>query len=1432
MAKKSREKTEPAATKAKKGKEESSIPKGKKGKVEETNDKKKGQDEEERDPSKPRRGRAIGDNFGWTGKLPVTLLFEHCQKQKWGKVDFQMNNKGGKFLATAVLQWTNPKTKENIRLPMIADAALAKPAENTNEARHYAATYALHCINFIKNMKMVLPQIFGDYWAQLERERVQLQKENLNRYKTIYNANPFTAYLERRDTREQNEKKRLVQELNNEKIRKPMISISSNTSSKPRPAEQNNTREVLKVKPSDLKVEQTPTFPRKVWDKAPFVDFPSDLRMSIETSIKKHINWIFEDSDESLEASISEDSTKRFLALLVLFGFRESHVKESFKYTSTFIDALEWLLFHLPEDDLPHVFAKTDKDSGVSLKISKNVKQEYLLKRVGQSGFDEDEILAALQDNDFNEIQTCVSLTHKLAEYEPDSQIEDETSSQDLWEQEIEGIEILGSNVVDFVPGSENKIVNILLNAEKLEKGLFTLRLFKSTNYPLELPGLQIIVNKTSHKLANYIKLSIIGHVSKYIISNGFIGDCFIFSIVEWLDTNIAKIINNPGPLITDEIFKETVTSEGVTTTKRQKSKRRGKSLVLLGSDIERLKKEYSQSLKTKDMLSSIKQRTTLPAWRKKDQLVSIINSNKVTLVTGETGSGKSTQIVQFMLDHMNTNGNFSSKIICTQPRRISTIGLAERISSERVNIVGKEVGYIIRGENKTTQNTRISFVTTGVLLRMLQSFLTSNDLDDGIFDNLEYIFIDEVHERSVDSDFLLIILKRVIKKFPKLKIILMSATINIETFRNFFDTPLNHIHIEGRTFPIEDYYLDTILEETNFTIKNPNNEIVQARPDSHYFKSGTIDYNLIAHLCLHVHEKLESENNSGSILVFLPGIMEISRCIKYISYAFSDENINCWPLPLHSALSSAEQKKVFQIKKGTRKIVVSTNVAETSITIPDCVAVIDSGRSKTLFYDSSMNTTKLIEDWCSKAEIGQRRGRSGRITDGNCYHLYTKQTENEMKPQPIPEIKRTRLENLYLIVKAMGIDQVEEFLNGGLDAPDQSSLMKSKKFLEDIGALEHGHLSNLGKYLSFIPTDLLSGKLLILGCIFGCVDTCLTLAALGSSGSPFLNNMEQRDKIKQIKDNFGNGNGDFIAMANAYSEYQKVKETGKNANKFLSDNFLSYLTMNDISSTRIQYISIMKELGFVPYNFNLKNNSNDVLNRNNDNFSVIRAIITGSYYPQIARAQLPDPKYFKSLVGAVSIDPDAKQTKYWLRNEDYNQNTENSYPATRGFIHPSSILFATQEQESSLTREILEKVTNEDGDIDYEKARKLYDLNPQAPKAANPALKSSFIVYRSSHLTNKLYVRDVTPTSTLATLLFGGEFSYNLINYIERGQSSPGIVLDNWMPIRTWCKNGVLIKRLRKLLDGLIEEKLSKPNQQVSTNEDILSIVEKLLSL
>lgn len=1376
---------------------------------------------------KPQRGLAIGDNFGWTGKLPATLLFEYCQKQKWNKVVMEMRKTSKGFIGIADLSWENPKTKEVIHVKMSPDTELLPPRETTNEARHFAATYAMFRINHVKNLKMVLPTIFRSYWSDLEARRLKLLKENKTEHDKIYNANPFQVLLDDRAEKEARAKERLARENNDAKVKKPTTSISlAGNKPKSTSKESKDTKKVTKPKTMRL----FPTIGRKAWENAPFIDFPSHIRASIEASIKHHIDWVEEEAEDKKDV----DS---WVQLLVLLGFRKSHVSEALSYTHSYVDALEWLLFHVPEDDLPPFFARRDEDSSVSLKISTNIQTEYLLQRLALSGFDMDEIKSTLEECDGDEIRASIALTHKVIDFQAPS-MELQGDEFEMWCMELDGIESIGSNKIEFFDSSK-KIVTLLLNARGITPGMLLAKLFFCEEYPHSLPGIQLVVNNASFKLANYIKLSILRQLCSYVVSNNLLGNCFIFSLVEWLEENISKVIEHPGPLLPPETFQSKEPGGKSFTRKQDKTVKssNSRSFTLLPGDIEAMRKTYNEQMESQAMKDSLSKRKKLPAWQKKDQLVNIINSNKVTLVTGETGSGKSTQIVQFILDELNSKGNFEGTIICTQPRRISTIGLAERISEERILMVGKDVGYIIRGENKTLKQTRILFVTTGVLLRMLQSFLASKTKETSIFDRLEYIFIDEVHERSVDSDLLLVVLKKTMSKFPKLKIVLMSATISIDTFKNFFPN-VNHIHIEGRTFPIQDHYLDEILEDLDFTITTYDDQIIKPKADSHFFKSGNLNFDLIAQLCIYIDDKLKEEKNTGSILVFLPGIMEINRCIRSIEQAYSKAGTRCWCLPLHSALSSRDQTRVFNYPpRETRKIVVSTNIAETSITIPDCVVVIDGGRSKLVFFDSKANTTKLVENWCSRAEMAQRRGRSGRIQKGTCYHMYTRETEQTTLAQPIPEIRRTRLENLYLVVKAMGINKVEDFLNSGIDPPEAQSLKKAKSMLREIGALEYDdsneNLTHLGRYLSFLPTDLQAGKLMLLGCIFGCVNICLTIAAICSSGSPFLNSFDVKDEVRRAKGKIGKNQGDLLASAFAFHEWENTPRERRK--KFIADNYLSYMTLQDLQSTRTQYLLTLKEIGFLPFNYKVDDKSK--LNANNDNYTIVRAIITGSFTPQLARVQLPDPKYAQTLAGAVEIDADARATKIWIRNEKYIEQTHNEgpvdeLPATRAFIHPSSMLFSSSETGVALPS--LEDLTLEDGTIDMKKAREQYDMTPQASFNSQAMHKSPFVVYTSSNHTTKLYLREITPTSTLAALLFGGEISYDMSTHVASGKRCPGIVLDRWMPVRTWCKNGVLVKRLRKLLDQVIENKLSNTNLEKSESEDdeVLSIVKTVLGV
>ena len=367
-----------------------------------------------------------------------------------------------------------------------------------------------------------------------------------------------------------------------------------------------------------------------------------------------------------------------------------------------------------------------------------------------------------------------------------------------------------------------------------------------------------------------------------------------------------------------------------------------------------------------------LKSRMGLPIWSYKDELLTTIENHQVVIVCGETGCGKSTQVPAFILESELSNGRYC-KIYCTEPRRISAISLARRVSEElgeRKNDVGTSrslVGYAIRLESQITAETRLVYATTGIVMRMLER---SDDLGD-----ITHLVLDEVHERTIDSDFLLIVLRKLMNRRPALKVVLMSATVNAEQFSRYLDgAPI--MNIPGRTFPVETRYLEDAIEATRYGRDNgSSNSIPQEDDDDDdddtdrakksdmaidlkgysartrntlaQFNEYRIDYELIVCLLEVIARQTIYAVYSKAILVFLPGIAEIRRLNDILvgHPAFS----HAWYIyPLHSTIATEEQEHAFQIPpQGVRKIVLATNIAETGITIPDVTCVIDTGKHK-----------------------------------------------------------------------------------------------------------------------------------------------------------------------------------------------------------------------------------------------------------------------------------------------------------------------------------------------------------------------------------------------------------------------------------------------------------------------------------------------------
>ena len=463
-------------------------------------------------------------------------------------------------------------------------------------------------------------------------------------------------------------------------------------------------------------------------------------------------------------------------------------------------------------------------------------------------------------------------------------------------------------------------------------------------------------------------------------------------------------------------------------------------------------------------------------------------------IVAGETGCGKTTQLPQFILDDAiarNEGGRCS--LICTQPRRISATSVASRVARERgekLGAKGTTVGYKIRLESVASECTRILFVTTGVLLRRLA--------EDPLLAGVSHVIVDEVHERSLDSDFLLVLLRDVLPHRPTLRVVLMSATLNAAAFGAYF-AGAAVATIPGFTHPVQEHYLEDILQVTGYVpdrgsdcMRNSKGnsgtngdkrdgdktagashrphpareaEFIAALSRRGYLPSvcdalraidqSVIDYDLVTRLVEHVCASMEP----GAILVFMPGLAEISKLHESLG---TNHTVRAatgngkYLIGLHSTLSTAEQRTIFEHPPGdTRKIVIATNIAETSITIDDVVYVVDSGKCKENGYDPNTRMQLLLERWVSRASAKQRRGRAGRVRPGRCFRLYTRQMHDEVFDEhTMPEIKRVPLEGLCLQIQLQRMSGgIAGFLGKALEPPEEDSIKSAIKTLRQIGA-------------------------------------------------------------------------------------------------------------------------------------------------------------------------------------------------------------------------------------------------------------------------------------------------------------------------------------------------------------------------------------------
>lgn len=486
--------------------------------------------------------------------------------------------------------------------------------------------------------------------------------------------------------------------------------------------------------------------------------------------------------------------------------------------------------------------------------------------------------------------------------------------------------------------------------------------------------------------------------------------------------------------------------------------------------------------------------RRSLPSFKEKERLLKAIAQNQVIVISGETGCGKTTQLPQYILESEIESGRGAfCNIICTQPRRISAMAVADRVSTERGEPLGDSVGYKVRLEGMKGKNTQLLFCTSGILLRRL--------LSDPNLNGVTHVFVDEIHERGMNEDFLLIVLKDLLPRRRDLRLILMSATLNAELFSNFFGGAPT-IHIPGFTYPVRSHFLEDVLELIGYKLTSFNqiddygqeklwktqkqlvprkrkNQITtlvedalgkssfekyssKARDSLSSWTPDCIGFNLIEAVLCHICRK----ERAGAVLVFMTGWEDIS-CLRDQIKAhplLGDPN-RILLLTCHGSMATSEQKLIFEkAPPNVRKIVLATNMAEASITINDVVFVVDCGKAKETTYDALNNTPCLLPSWISQASARQRRGRAGRVQPGECYHLYPRCVYDAFAEYQLPELLRTPLNSLCLQIKSLQVGSIGEFLSSALQPPEPLAVQNAVDFLKMIGALnENEDLTYLG---------------------------------------------------------------------------------------------------------------------------------------------------------------------------------------------------------------------------------------------------------------------------------------------------------------------------------------------------------------------------------
>lgn len=572
------------------------------------------------------------------------------------------------------------------------------------------------------------------------------------------------------------------------------------------------------------------------------------------------------------------------------------------------------------------------------------------------------------------------------------------------------------------------------------------------------------------------------------------------------------------------------------------------------------------------------RKRIGLPVFEYKDKFLELMDKYQSIVLVGETGSGKTTQIPQWCVHWSRSRSKRS--VACTQPRRVAAMSVAQRVSEEMDVAIGQEVGYSIRFEDCSSPKTMLKYMTDGMLLREAMS--------DPMLDNYQVLLLDEAHERTLATDILMGVIKEVIKQRADLKIVIMSATLDAGKFQQYFDgAPL--MSVPGRTHPVEIFYTP--------------------EPERDYLEAA-IRTVIQIHMC---------EEVEGDMLLFLTGQEEIEEACKRLKREIDNMGPDVGELkciPLYSTLPPALQQRIFESPPANRpngaigrKVVVSTNIAETSLTIDGVVFVIDPGFAKQKVYNPRIRVESLLVSPISKASAQQRAGRAGRTKPGKCFRLYTEKAyKAEMQENTYPEILRSNLGTVVLQLKKLGIDDLVHF--DFMDPPAPETLMRALELLNYLSALDDsGNLTDLGAIMAEFPLDPQLAKMLIASTEYDCSNEVLSITAMLSVPQCFVRPNEARKAADEAKLRFAHIDGDHLTLLNVYHAFKQNNEDPQ----WCHDNFINYRSLKSSDNVRQQLSRIMDR-------FNMPRRSTEFNSR--DYYINIRKTMVAGFFMQVAHLE------------------------------------------------------------------------------------------------------------------------------------------------------------------------------------------------------------------